>query len=317
VASQDSLGVKHRHGPLVLSAGSSVRSVPRPQRPPRPFVLTERDQEILVALHQNRVLTAGLVEWAFFPRKVSSRRSPSSCVHDRVARLFEAGYVGRLRLPAPAGGGSHPQLLALDRLGVPIVAERLRVSATEVRRLAAPAKVGEAFLRHSLAISQAWAALKAATRNSEYALHRWVGEADLRSSYGHVRDPNAPHRRPIPVLPDAYFVLRRADDLARSYFLEVDLGTQVVERFRRRIRGFELYREGPFQRRFGGEAFTVLVVVDSPGRLSSLLKAASGAVAVGNQGRYLFGTTELLHPERVLKSGWTSVCRESRRLAEC
>ncbi len=56
--------------------------------------------------------------------------------------------------------------------------------------------------------------------------------APVRACYDHVRDPAAPEHRPIPVLPDAYFVLRRPDGLVRSHLLEIDFGTHVLERFR-------------------------------------------------------------------------------------
>ena len=114
MANPDSLHAVRSHGPLAFSVGSAVRRVPQPKRPPRPVVLTDRDERILVALHQNRVLTAELVGWAFFPASGGRRRSPSSSAYDRISRLFAAGYIGKLRFPSPLGGGSYPQVLVLE-----------------------------------------------------------------------------------------------------------------------------------------------------------------------------------------------------------
>ena len=196
------------------------------------------------------------------------------------------------------------------------MAKRLGLASDEVRPPSRLTQLSCLFLSHSLAIAQAWAALAGALRDGEYSLQLWIGEANLRASYDHVHDPTAPPGRPTPVLPDAHFTIRRADGLVRSYFLEIDLGTQILERFRRRIRGYELYRGGPFQRRFGAATFSVLVVAESSARLDSLSQGADSIVAPENRGRYFFGTTGLLRPEGILGASWSSLGDKPLRLLE-
>ena len=47
-----------------------------------PIVLSERDQQLPVAMHQHGFLTAELVELAFYPPLSGNRSSPSSSTHE-------------------------------------------------------------------------------------------------------------------------------------------------------------------------------------------------------------------------------------------
>src|SRR5438477_2032332 len=54
----------------------------------QPIVLTERDRQLLVAVHQQGFLTTDLVELAFFPPRNGSRSSASSKAYERLRDLW-------------------------------------------------------------------------------------------------------------------------------------------------------------------------------------------------------------------------------------
>ena len=64
-----------------------------------PIVLTERDRQLLVAVHEHGFLTTDLVELAFFPPSNGSRSSASSKAYERVRDLWLWGYLERVELP--------------------------------------------------------------------------------------------------------------------------------------------------------------------------------------------------------------------------
>jgi len=70
--------------------GHYVRRLPTPEeishRPP--IVLTERDRQILVAVHLHGFVTTDLVELAFFPPPSGSRSSASSKAYERLRDLW-------------------------------------------------------------------------------------------------------------------------------------------------------------------------------------------------------------------------------------
>jgi hypothetical protein len=83
-------------------------------------VLTERDRQLLVAVHQHGFLTTDLVELAFFPPSNGSRSSASSKAYERVRDLWLWGYLERVELPvARVLGGRRPFLYSLGLQGVP------------------------------------------------------------------------------------------------------------------------------------------------------------------------------------------------------
>src|SRR5258708_40163508 len=74
-----------------------------------PIVLTERDRQLMVAVHQHGFLTTDLVELAFFPPSTGSRCSASSRAYERVRDLWLLGYLERVELPvARVLGGRRP-----------------------------------------------------------------------------------------------------------------------------------------------------------------------------------------------------------------
>jgi hypothetical protein len=76
-----------------------------------PVVLTDRDKDILTAIHIHRLLTTELIELAFFPESSHGGRSPCSRAHDRLQQLWRWAYAERVEQPiARSVGGRRPYL---------------------------------------------------------------------------------------------------------------------------------------------------------------------------------------------------------------
>jgi Replication-relaxation len=81
-----------------------------------PIVLTERDENLLMAVYLHGFLTTELVELAFFPTTDEARSS--SCAYERLRQLWLWEYLERVDLPvARLLGGRRPFLYALGRRG--------------------------------------------------------------------------------------------------------------------------------------------------------------------------------------------------------
>jgi len=108
--------------------GQYVRRFPtRAELSLRPrILLTPRDEQILVAVHQQGFLTTDLIELAFFPPASGSRETSSSKAYERIREPWLWGYLEWVELPvARVLGGRRPFLYALGQQGVPYVEARV------------------------------------------------------------------------------------------------------------------------------------------------------------------------------------------------
>ena len=87
-----------------------------------PIVLTERDRQLLIAVHRHGFMTTDLVELAFFPPRNGSRSSASSKAYERLRELWLWRYLERIELPvARVLGGRRPFLYALGQQSIAVV----------------------------------------------------------------------------------------------------------------------------------------------------------------------------------------------------
>jgi hypothetical protein len=269
-----------------------------------PIVLTDRDREILTAIHSHGFLTTELIELAFFPEPPHGRRSPSSRAYERLQQLWRWGYVERVELPvARSAGGRRPYLYALGRRGEPVVARRLGQGVTPVRRRRLD-RLSGLFVDHDLQIAAFWANLVALLRPARATLGRWLPERDLRARKVRVQDPRTGWW--LPVLPDAAFEIVYPDDLVQTCLLEVDMGTLTLRRFRRKLRAFELSPAQGLAVQDWEHDFEVLVLTHSQGRLDELWRAARDEVPPQRWSAYSFGTFDLLEPGRFREARWVT-----------
>jgi hypothetical protein len=174
------------------------------------MVLTDRDTQLLAALHAHGFLTAELIELAFFPGSREGGGSLPSCrsaVYERLRQLWLWGFVDRIERPvARVLGGSRPLLYCLGWRGVSPVAAQLAQSAAPVRRRRLD-RLDHQFIEHDLKVALLWAHLAAALRGASggAGVRRWywTAERDLRARHIRVIDPRSGRR--LPFLPDGYF----------------------------------------------------------------------------------------------------------------
>jgi hypothetical protein len=273
-----------------------------------PIVLTDRDGDILTAIHTHGFLTTELIELASFPGPEHGRRSPSSRAYARLGQLWSWGYVERVELPlARSGGGRRPYLYALGRRGEPLVARRLGEGVAPARRRRLD-RLSGLFVDHDLRIAAFWTHLVALLRPMRARLGRWLPERDLRARTMRVQDPQTD--RWLPVLPDAAFEVTYADGFVQGCLLEVDMGTLTLRRFRRKLRAFELSLAQGLAALDWEDDFEVVVLTHARGRLQELWRAAREEVASERWGDYAFGTFDLLEPQWFGEAEWVTASNE-------
>jgi hypothetical protein len=269
-----------------------------------PIVLTDRDGDILTAIHTHGFLTTELIELAFFPGPEHGRRSPSSRAYERLQQLWRWGYVERVELPvARSGGGRRPYLYALGRRGEPVVGRRLGEGVAPARRRRLD-RLSGLFVDHDLTIAAFWVHLVALLRPMRATLGRWLPERDLRARKIRVQDPQTGWW--LPVLPDAAFEVLYADGFVQTCLLEVDLGTLPLRRFRRKLRAFELALAEGLAALDWEDTFEVVVLTHARGRLQELWRTARDEVAPERWGDYAFGTVDLLEPRWFGEAEWVT-----------
>ena len=309
----------------------SVRSIARPLR--RSMVclspstaeldvrhritLTSRDKEILTSVHQLGFLTADLIDLAFFSSSSSSKPA-SSAAYERMRELWLWKFLDRVELPvARIHGGRQAYLYSLGPAGVPVVAQCLGESTAPVRRRRLD-RLDDLFVDHDLRAAAFWANLKALTRRTgpatPYRQVRdfvWTSERDFRARCLRVREPET--QRYLPVLPDGGFAVHYAPDCSQYALVEIDMGTMTSQRFRQKMRAFDLYlmremNKQSLEARYG----QVYVLTTSAQRMENLMDWTDSAVDEGTHIEYCFTTFDALEPQAFTAYPWTHLGSDNR-----
>jgi len=281
--------------------GQYVRRLPSPAELKKrsPIVLTERDRQLLSAVHLHGLLTTDLIELAFFPPQQEFRTSASSKAYERLRELWLWGYLERIELPvARVLGGRRPFLYALGRHGVPVVELEAgtRTEPVQPRRLD---RLDHVFIDHDLQAAALWANVQAQLRERRGCTCRWLGERELRAKRMQVRlRSRTGDDYWAPFLPDAYFEITYPTGHVQVALVEIDMGTLTLRRFERKVQAFEraLY-EDVFEQQFKRQTFAVYVLTHSWRRLQRLWQAARRVVDSDRYADYFFATFEALDPE--------------------
>jgi len=164
-------------------------------------------------------------------------------------------------------------------------------------------RMDDLFVDHDLKAALFWANLANFVRDSRVTSWTWTSERDIRTQKRRVKDPKAD--KWLRVLPDAEFKVHYPDGAVQWAFLEIDMGTLTLNRFRQKMRAFDLYA-GYLQRKGGEDAeagFDVYVLTLSKGRLEQLRQATLREVSHGQWANYYFGTFDMLNPD-AFSYGW-------------
>lgn len=247
-----------------------VRGIPR-------IWLQARDREIILAVYENRFLQRDQIERLFF--------STTSATNQRLMPLYQHRFLDRLFVPVDVG--SSQAVYALDRNGAHVVAHHFGVSASQIPWRRRHNRVEFFFLEHTLAVAEVNVALQMALSGQEKVKRLfWRREAWLPAEK--LADPEGGEKQLI-VAPDAFFGLET--NLGRSYFfVEADMGTETLERFRRKLLAYQQYwKTGAYQERYSYKNFRVLTVTTGAERANNLIRLAGD---LGAKNMFLFTTQE-------------------------
>jgi len=241
------------------------------------IILQERDREIILAVYGNRFLRRDQIERLFF--------TTTSACNQRLIGLYQNHLLDRLYLPVDIG--SSQAVYALDKLGAHVVAHHHRVPHTRINWKRRHNKVEYFFLEHTVMVSEVHVALELALREkSDAELLSWRREAFLAKE--RLVDPDDCDMKLI-VASDAFFGLETKEGKS-FFFVEVDMGTETLERFRQKLVAYRHYwKSGAYQERYSHKNFRVLTVATGSERTNNLIKVAE---SVGARNMFLFATAE-------------------------
>lgn len=244
----------------------------------RHIIVQERDIRIMLACYKYR----------FVSRDQSIRLfgfGSISCANARLRKLCETKYLERRTVPVALA--TAQSIYSLGYKGVGIVAEFLRVDASEIqKRRRRNAHLGELFLMHLLETNDVRIAF---SRADEVRLVRWLYEPQISFDSHKLR-------------PDAFFKIVRDENIL-DFFLELDRGTESVKRFVET-------KAKIYARIIGnGRKLNILTVVPNTKRLASLWNAVS-QIAVDS---FWFVEKERLNEDTITKPVFVKAGDRNRR----
>lgn len=257
-----------------------------------PHVLTDRDRAIIAAVADYRLLSRLQIQRLLGFGTVTR-------VNFRLQKLFHHGYLARHFLPTLKG--SSQAIYMLDRLGLPVAAERLGKDPGTLSR--PKEKLKPLFLAHELAVNDMRIAFELSARShSDHQLLTWLSaeEAKDRFFFG---------SKWFTLAPDVFLRYRIGHQVLAA-FVEVDRGTMPNHRFKEKVERYFAYDvSGRFTERYNGQRFRVLVVAMGPARLANLKDAAAQVAQ-----RYCWFTDHAALMNRgPLETSWQAVGWDSER----
>jgi hypothetical protein len=171
----------------------------------------------------------------------------------RLLALTQAGYLKRSFVGTIAGG----------RKAVYRLSKKANLIGNAANRDTSGKNHSELFLEHQLQINHIYVCVKhkpIPVPRCEF--NRWISFARVLS-------------KTSPLIPDGYLELRH-DSAIKSLFLEVDLGTEALRIWQKKVEGYvKLAVSGEFQKLFRQPQFRVIVVASSERRIENIRKVAA------------------------------------------
>lgn len=254
------------------------------------MVLQARDIGIVLAVYENRFLRRDQIEKLFF-------KTTPTC-NQRLQKLYQHKFLDRIFQPVDFG--SSQAVYALDSVGAEVVAAKIGVAKRQINWTRRHNQIEYLFLAHTLAVSELRVGLELALRfreESDVKLIFWKREGLLPREK--VQDPENPEKK-LSVIPDAFFGLE-TDRGKLFFFVEVDMGTETLDRFRTKIVAYrEYWKSGKFSDRYTYRNFRVLTVTNGVQRLNNLIATAD---KTGAKNMFLF-TVDKLASSDILGDSW-------------
>jgi hypothetical protein len=267
----------------------------------RPFVLTQRDVDMLASLAQVRYLTVQHLQWLHWAARWreheraareagTTNRCPKKA-YERVAGLAERGLVVTIQRTADRAVTIYRRLahcISLTAAGADVLAGERGIGLEEVWYHERSARAALT-LEHNLGIGAFYAALRAELEFRSRSLENWAADHVLSGDYDSVIVAGIGHA--LPIIPDATFTLD-----GQRYFVEIDRGTTRLEQWRKKALAYDAYARDPRMReRFGTSSALVLVVMPPGPRMLAIARTIA-AVHNGSSDRYRFLSEERVHP---------------------
>lgn len=263
------------------------------------FHLTARDLAIVDVVHRHRVLSSSHVAALLFGQMDGA----GSYCRKRLQHLADAGYLDRREQLQTRAEGRKPYLYFLAPAGVELLVSDLALDPEQIDWRPSYNDVQWSFLRHQLAINDAYVAFSLSAPKVGWRLTSWTDDRFLRKTHTDRFPVTGPDGRTIEtvVVPDAHFVFEVPDSATGhttylQFFLECDLASEVVAArtlqrtsWQRKVRAYQAYfasRASVAQYRT--DRIRVLTVTTGLTRLTNLKTATEEE---GGRARYWFTTT--------------------------
>lgn len=207
-------------------------------------LLQPRDRRLLSELQVMRVVDRELA-------KIVCGFHSTTRANARLLALTEADYLKRSFVGTIAGGRKAVYRLSTKRL-----------ASTQSQSIGKNS-YSELFLEHQLQVNHVYVEIKyRPIPLASCQFHRWIAFNRILS-------------KASPIIPDGYFELTHNSQI-KSLFLEVDLGTEALRIWQKKIESYlRLATSGEFKSLVGQERFKVAVIANSGRRTDSIRKVAA------------------------------------------
>lgn len=280
-----------------------------------------RDLAMLASLAKGRFLLAEALEWLHFPswrqryRAQVARQlpyAPSPHVYERLAGLRDHGLISTIERGVELARREFVRLPAaylLLQAGAELLAAR-EDCPIETLWWETPRKRSLQNVEHSVAIGTLYAALRCAAAHHEKQLSGWRGDHLLRDPRSYDRVRVVGQREPLPVQPDATFLLA-----GTRYFVELDRNTRPLVSWHEKALAYHAYRTSDaLVARYGITDFVLLIVTLSEQRARRIAEQIVKVTRAAD-GRYLLLDAARVHPTRV-RANWLQVTQVRREMQQ-
>lgn len=278
-----------------------------------PMQLTERDREIIRAVHRHRFLRSTHIT------ALVGGSSPQ--LLRRLQLLYHHGYLERPRAQIDYyhRGGSRHIVYGIASKGATLLRQESGPTCQDLNWSHKNRGIRRLFLEHALLVSDVMVSLELACRQSGHVRLLTGEQLPLPDELKRRREPfrwrvSLNNRQKLGLIPDAVFALEFIDQPTcrnRAFiFLEADHATMPVMRqnlaqtsFYRKLLAYEAtWRQGIHRSRFGFHRFRVLTVTSSPQRVESLVGACTSLER--GHGLFLFGDRHSLAQADLFAYDW-------------
>lgn len=246
------------------------------------LLLQPRDRKLLSVFSQVRVLDREMA-------KAAAGFGSTTRANARLLKLTRAGLLRRFFIGTVGSGRKAVYTPAPKARGVIAVQRSLKRKQDETL-------VADLFVEHELGVAEVFVVVH----------HKPIAVQQAQAGRWLTFDKPVAPGGPIP---DGYFELQTPSGV-RSHFLEVDLGTETLKVWQKKISGYlEIAASGEFSRRFRQQQFRVLVVMRSERRLGHL----RSVIAKNTTKIFWLTTFELLNRDGFWSAIWLRPTGDQRQ----